>query len=77
MKKVLFILIITFSSTIVKAQNIDSLKTEQTILKDSIAVLQAKSDGIQATLDIVPEGWDTFGKNHPEVVRQKCFLMKD
>lgn len=62
MKKILFVLSITFSFTFINAQTKDSLKVEQDLIKDSIAILQAKSDALQAQMDIVPEGWDTFGQ---------------
>jgi hypothetical protein len=61
MKNLLFILCFTIGLTIINAQTKDSLKVEQAIIKDSIAVLQAKADAIQTEIDIVPEGWNTFG----------------
>jgi len=62
MKKILFLLLTVFVFTLANAQTKDELKAEQAILKDSIAPLQAKVDGLQSTIDALP-GWrfKTFG----------------
>jgi len=62
MQKLILLCLVLLSFSFVNAQSIDSLKVEQAILKDSVANLQAKVDAIQAKLDVIPEGWNTFGK---------------
>ena len=73
MKKLLFIFCFVVSFSAINAQSIDSLKVEQAILKDSVATLQVKVDAIQAKLDVIPEGWNTFGKI-TLLINQTAFL---
>lgn len=58
MKKVLFILILVFSGSLMNAQTAEDLKALQKPKKDSIAALQAKVDALQKQIDALP-GWKT------------------
>ena len=68
MKKIFFTITLLFAVISANAQTDlvlktkDSLKVEQTILKDSLEMLQTKIDALQSQIDLVPEGWNTFGK---------------